>query len=113
MVIVMVDRSLAIARTAEPRPSFVSVCKSAFSVGRRERESRDLLWWALIPKRVSSQVVVVPYLVWFPDPSTQKIRACAYDACACRKEGSGTELYANAGPGILISVGEPLVLSGC
>ena len=47
-------------------------------------------------------------LVWFPDPSTHKIRACA-----CEKEGSGTELYPNAGPGILISVGEPLVLSGC
>ena len=27
-------------------------------------------------------------LVWFPDPSTHKIRACA-----CEKEGSGTELY--------------------
>ena len=47
-------------------------------------------------------------VVWFPDPSTHKIRACA-----CRKEGSGIELYPNAGPGILISVGEPLVLSGC
>ena len=33
-------------------------------------------------------------LVWFPDPSTHKIRACA-----CEKEGSGTELYPNAGQG--------------
>ena len=48
-------------------------------------------------------------VVWFPDPSTHKIRACAYNACACEKEGSGP----NAGPGILISVGETLVLSGC
>ena len=38
-------------------------------------------------------------LVWFPDPSTHKIRACAYNACACEKEGSGTELYPNAGQG--------------
>ena len=36
-------------------------------------------------------------LVWFPDPSTHIIRACAYNACACEKEGSGTELYPNAG----------------
>ena len=27
------------------------------------------------------------HLVWFPDPSTHKIRACAYDACACEKKG--------------------------
>ena len=60
-----------------------------------------------------SGVCAEPHLVWFPDPSTHKIRACAYDACACEKEGSGTELYPNAGPGILISVGETLVLSGC
>ena len=37
--------------------------------------------------------------------------------CTCAKnifcEGSGTELYPNAGHGILISAGEPLVLSGC
>ena len=26
-------------------------------------------------------------LVWFPDPSTHKIRACAYNACACEKKG--------------------------
>ena len=28
-------------------------------------------------------------------------------------EGSGTELYPNAGPGILISEGGPLISSGC
>ena len=33
----------------------------------------------------------LPSLVWFPDPFTHKIRACAYYACACEKEGSGTE----------------------
>ena len=32
-----------------------------------------------------------PGVVWFPDPSTHKIRACA-----CEKEGSGTELLYSA-----------------
>ena len=42
-------------------------------------------------------------VVRFPDPSTQKIRTCAYFACACEKEGSGTKLYPNAGQSTLVN----------
>ena len=38
--------------------------------------------------------------------------AHAVVACARGREGSGTELYPNAGPGILISEGGPLISSG-
>ena len=72
MVIVMVDRSLDIARTAA---IIVSVCKSAFSAGRvrfrnlnsrRERESRDLLWWALIPVTSPVKVFAWSCPTWTP-----------------------------------------------
>ena len=67
-------------------------------------DEREAWLWSISPCIRTSTA-----LVWFPDPSTHKIRACAYyDALAKRRV-----LYPNAGPGILISVGEPLVLSGC
>ena len=54
-------------------------------------------------RKTSSVRDLGPDLVWYPDLRT-KLRACASG-----KEGSGTKLYPNAGPGILISVGRPLI----
>ena len=43
--------------------------------------------WANTLCRLLSTTSAPEALVWFPDPSTHKIRACAYYACACEKKG--------------------------
>ena len=76
------------------REQSVRLRRTSVAAELRAPARPDVNFRKICRPQLGLDLLYCPSLV--PDPSTHKIRACAYNACACRKEGSGTELYPNA-----------------